>query len=576
MYPAYSGGYADVWIGSYAAEKDTKVAIKVLRLARDDPAGIQQVKIYLIRETLVWVNLKHPNVLGFFGLADDLGREGCPALISPFCENGPIMSYLKCHPEPSEPVRLRMMAGVAEGLIYLHNLKENIIHGDLKPSNILVSDDGQALLCDFGRSQIATHGGFTTKASGAVRYQAPEVFTDAMTRLNEAVDVYSFGISCSEIWTGVVPYPDLKKDPAVIIRVMEGRRPPCHEPASTMTRSLWQLFEQCWRKEPVERISMNEVVRHVGSKLGCVKEHEAEGLDTCWMNSMALNTLHLVFHHWAILSRGLRGRGSAERSLDYNKIVKGMNQKIIPLFLQFLPILFNILILPTELATTKHVQLRRVPQKGCQIAANEALAAERVTCHVYDLIGLQFRWVFHLLSDHFSQSTAGRSPYESVVFTLLLSKVFKKSSNIALYKYRAEPALSFPGHATLFLVQFIAVCKSIYWAYQSLRPEDLRMCVRALDQNIARVGYGHAFVVLFEVMSYVAIDLVSFYIGARGLHIMLSREEDGKARNTKECATHKKALHQDPRTLVVHKEPVQGLVTLVTGRRAWDLELRPG
>ncbi|KAJ3561077.1 hypothetical protein NP233_g10418 [Leucocoprinus birnbaumii] len=140
MYPAYSGGYADVWIGSYAAEENTKVkvAIKVLRLAKDDPAGIQQVKIYLIRETLVWINLKHPNVLGFFGLADDLGREGCPALISPFCENGPIMNYLKSHPEPSESLRLRMMAGVAEGLIYLHNLKENIIHGDLKPSATMV------------------------------------------------------------------------------------------------------------------------------------------------------------------------------------------------------------------------------------------------------------------------------------------------------------------------------------------------------------------------------------------------------------------------------------------------------
>ncbi|KAF5353384.1 hypothetical protein D9756_007842 [Leucocoprinus leucothites] len=259
--PTFSGGYADVYIGYYAKDSNTniKVAIKVLRLIKDDPR-IQKVKTHLIRETVVWTSLNHPNILGFFGLADDVGRHGCPALISPFCDNGVVMSYLKTHPDHN--TRLRMMAGIADGLQYLHSLEEKIIHGDLKPTNILVSHSGRPLLCDFGRSQITTHAGFTTRASGAVRYQAPELFVNADTKYDEAVDVYAFGITCTEIWTDTMPYPDLKIDPAVVIHVhLGGARPPCPTPATEMTKLLWTCFERCWKQAPRERLSMDGIVQ---------------------------------------------------------------------------------------------------------------------------------------------------------------------------------------------------------------------------------------------------------------------------------------------------------------------------
>ncbi|KXN83009.1 Serine/threonine-protein kinase CTR1, partial [Leucoagaricus sp. SymC.cos] len=221
---------------------------------------------HLIRETTVWIRLNHENVLEFLGLTQEHGRYDCPALVSPYCDNGTVSTYLKSHSDP-EISLLRQLRGVAKGLEYLH--QNDVIHGDLKPvdgqlidstkSNILVHDDGRPLLCDFGRSRILGTRGFTTRPAGVARYQAPEVHQ--ALPLTKATDVYAFGVTSYEIWTGITPWENKRDDRVILDIVLNNARPVLPENAPPGTGQLWGIFETCWDREPWKRPGMDKVVQ---------------------------------------------------------------------------------------------------------------------------------------------------------------------------------------------------------------------------------------------------------------------------------------------------------------------------
>ncbi|KAF5359884.1 hypothetical protein D9756_002943 [Leucocoprinus leucothites] len=165
-FPAHTGGCSDVYTGHLMADPSFKVAIKVFRTT-EKPDDIERIRRWLNREAIVWHKLKHENVLSFLGLAPDLGRlEACPALISPYCTNGTVGDYIRISNPPVE-IRVSLILSVARGLAYLH--EQDVIHGDLKPTNVLMSDENVPLVCDFGRSLVLTASnkpGSSTQTSG--------------------------------------------------------------------------------------------------------------------------------------------------------------------------------------------------------------------------------------------------------------------------------------------------------------------------------------------------------------------------------------------------------------------------
>lgn len=90
--------------------------------------------------------------------------------------------------------RGRQLVEAAEGLAYLHGLSPPIIHGDIKPSNIMVTDGIEAAVCDFGISKFAGRSGLTTgnPAFGSRGFMPPEVIMEESDATLE-VDVYAFG-----------------------------------------------------------------------------------------------------------------------------------------------------------------------------------------------------------------------------------------------------------------------------------------------------------------------------------------------------------------------------------------------
>ncbi|KAK2463830.1 hypothetical protein APHAL10511_004135 [Amanita phalloides] len=247
------GAFSDLFSGHWHVSGRTyAVAIKVLRGVHHDREDYERVKRHLNRESTVWRQLDHANVLPFYGI--DYGLSASPSLISPLCQHGDIVRYFKNNPNPS---RFSMLLGVARGLEYLH--LKNIIHGDLKPQNILVSDIDTPLLCDFGRAKMLNHTGFTTRFAGVFRYLAPELLAhdEDVPKLTKNTDIYAFAIVGAEIATGEPAFTG--SEYKIAQKVMSGERPRLLNVRGRSSRAC-PILAACWAHEPTDRWPMNVVV----------------------------------------------------------------------------------------------------------------------------------------------------------------------------------------------------------------------------------------------------------------------------------------------------------------------------
>lgn len=149
--------------------------------------------------------------------------------------------------------RQKILIGIARGMIYLH--KNYIIHRDLKPGNILLDDDFNPHITDFGLSKVHVTGRSQnqTQALGTSIYMAPEVIEG--TGYNWKADVYSYGILMYEVITDTIPYPLFQNHKMSIFQfnnkvVKENYRPEFKGP---IKEALQKLIEECWSPDVNKR-----------------------------------------------------------------------------------------------------------------------------------------------------------------------------------------------------------------------------------------------------------------------------------------------------------------------------------
>lgn len=144
--------------------------------------------------------LRHPNVLGFLGVSLDGSQL---VLLTEFCEMGSLHDLLS--QDLCASLVIRMMAGAAKGMAYLHALDPPIVHQDLKPANLLVTATYECKIADFGLAHL--QGRDDTGPMGTLIYMSPETLVDSKS--DRASDVYSFGICLWEVAVGESPFRDL-------------------------------------------------------------------------------------------------------------------------------------------------------------------------------------------------------------------------------------------------------------------------------------------------------------------------------------------------------------------------------
>ncbi|KZT20454.1 kinase-like protein [Neolentinus lepideus HHB14362 ss-1] len=264
-YPRTSGGFCDIYEGEWERNPRTetqaveKVALKLLR-AFNGNLGFDRVRAIkrLNREVYVWHRLDHANIVELFGITYHM--EGRPAIVMKWYQNGNATDYLKEHPNIE---CLPLIQDVAKGLVYLHTSHPPIVHGDLKGNNILIADDGHAVLSDFGLSRIVEDlvgptGNTTSTAGGTIRWMAPELVNAGEdifeVRPTLRSDVWSFGCTSYELMTGLLPY-HLRRSDLQIMQDIGNRT----KPANLLKQFhpvLRDIIDQCWTFESDTRPGM--------------------------------------------------------------------------------------------------------------------------------------------------------------------------------------------------------------------------------------------------------------------------------------------------------------------------------
>ncbi|KAJ7107163.1 kinase-like domain-containing protein, partial [Mycena crocata] len=252
------GGFADIWMGSLDG---SPVCMKVLRYYTSlaDEKLEQLVKTFC-REALCWGRMNHPNILPFLGVDEQTFRPSF-CLISPWMENGNLMSFLKKAPHFN---RYKAITDTAQGMRYLHELDPPIVHADIRGANILVKGDLSCCLADFGLSAATEMTITSVRREGTVAWMAPEALREVIPPIGPSTerDIYAFGCTMFEIITGQRPFNDLPT-PFIVRKVTEGERPPRPQ-LEEIPNDKWALINACWDHEPNNRPRSRQVLLALG------------------------------------------------------------------------------------------------------------------------------------------------------------------------------------------------------------------------------------------------------------------------------------------------------------------------
>ncbi|XP_020599535.1 probable serine/threonine-protein kinase PBL21 isoform X2 [Phalaenopsis equestris] len=200
------GGFGRVFKGQL--ENGQVVAIK--QLNRD---GLQGSNEFLV-EVLMLMMLHHPNLVGLIGYCAEKSER---LLVYEYMPHGSLEDHLFYLSPGQEPLswntRMKIALGAAQGLAYLHDVANPpVIYRDLKSANILLDDDFNPKLSDFGLAKLAPVGDRThvsTRVMGTYGYCAPDYAMSG--KLTVKSDIYSFGVVLLELLTGRKAYDITRK-----------------------------------------------------------------------------------------------------------------------------------------------------------------------------------------------------------------------------------------------------------------------------------------------------------------------------------------------------------------------------
>jgi len=196
------GGMATVY-KAFDTRLEREVAVKVLRRDIFLPEELEPLRVRFEREAKSLARLSHPNIVP----VTDYGEfEGAPYLVMIYVPGGTLIDRLG-KPTPWKDA-IRQLLPVARALEYIHN--NNIINRDVKPSNILLRENGEPMMTDFGLVKLYEAQGrditrLTSSSTGlgTPYYSAPEQWSGEATAQS---DLYSLGVILYEMITAHRPY----------------------------------------------------------------------------------------------------------------------------------------------------------------------------------------------------------------------------------------------------------------------------------------------------------------------------------------------------------------------------------
>ena len=194
------GGMATVY-KAYDTHLERDVAVKIIRKSAFGSEVMERMLKRFEREAKALSKLTHPNIVGVIDYGD---YEGSPYIVMEYLPGGTLKQRLG-KPIPWQEAA-RLLLPIARALQFAHS--QNIVHRDVKPSNILITLSGEPMLTDFGIAKILESEETDTLTGtgigvGTPEYMAPEQWTGKVTLQS---DIYSLGVVFYEMVAGRKPY----------------------------------------------------------------------------------------------------------------------------------------------------------------------------------------------------------------------------------------------------------------------------------------------------------------------------------------------------------------------------------
>ena len=250
------GGMAEVYKG-HQPGLDRYVGIKVLHAHLVDEEGfIGRFE----REAKAIAQLRHPNIVQVI----ELDQEGDIYFMAMEFIDGPTLKdELKARQAENQPLSFTQISLVFSALCsaidYAH--ARGMVHRDIKPANVMINEEGQVILTDFGIARImgATQYTQTGALSGTPAYMSPE--QGQGERGDERSDIYALGVMLYEVATGMVPY-DADTPFAVIMKHISEPLPLPSEMNPDIPETVEQVILKAMEKDPDDRYqSAGEMAR---------------------------------------------------------------------------------------------------------------------------------------------------------------------------------------------------------------------------------------------------------------------------------------------------------------------------
>lgn len=242
-----NGGMALVYVGTDTLLR-RRVAIKVLRdqYASDDDF----VKRFFL-EAQSAAKLSHPNIVNVY----DFGREdNAYYIVMELVDGSTLGELMRDDRVLPEPVAVDYAIQIASGLAYAH--RQGLLHRDVKPANILVTQDDVVKISDFGIARaVSEHTLGVTQPGmvmGSVAYISPEQAQGK--ELDERSDLYSLGVVLYQMLTGALPFTG--ETPVAVALKQVSHPAPAIDPATTgVSPAVASIVARLLRKNPSERFA---------------------------------------------------------------------------------------------------------------------------------------------------------------------------------------------------------------------------------------------------------------------------------------------------------------------------------
>lgn len=209
-----------------------------------DPEMLQR----FYREAAKTGALKHPNIV----IVHDLGeQDGFPYIVMEYLPGDPLDRMIQSGKPQPLAFKLKIIEQVCYALGYAH--RNDVIHRDVKPANVIVQSDGVVKLLDFGIARQEKGDGHLTRTGhviGTIQYMAPERLKNAV--FDGRSDIFSVGVMMFQLLTGQLPFTG---DYSVVQKILVEKHPPLSQFLDNYPPALDGILDRSLAKSPDDRYS---------------------------------------------------------------------------------------------------------------------------------------------------------------------------------------------------------------------------------------------------------------------------------------------------------------------------------